>query len=397
MTALEDSDVVIVEAVRSPLGKRNGGLSTAHPANLLGAVQVAALERSGMNPADVGQVIGGCVGQIGPQTFNIARTAWLSAGLPLEVAATTVDAQCGSSQQATNLAAALIKGGVVDSALSCGIEMMSKIPLGATVSKDLDRPLTKSYFAHYEATSQFEGAERIAEKWGITRADCDAFGLRSQQRAAHAWDEGRFEREVVAFDAPDLGEDGKPSGSTHTVSKDEGLRETSLEALAKLKPVARENGVHTAGSASQISDGAAAVLMMTVARAKELGLTPRARIVDQCLVGVDPVLMLTGPIDATRRILERTGLSMNDMDTVEINEAFASVVLAWERELKPDMNTVNPNGGAIAIGHPVGATGARLITTALHELERIDGTFGLITMCCGGGLGTGTLIERVEG
>ncbi len=395
MAALEDSDVVIVEAVRSPLGKRNGGLSTAHPANLLGAVQVAALERSGMNPADVGQVIGGCVGQIGPQTFNIARTAWLSAGLPLEVAATTVDAQCGSSQQATNLAAALIKGGVVDSALSCGIEMMSKIPLGATVSKELDRPLTKSYFAHYEATSQFEGAERIAEKWGITRADCDAFGLRSQQRAAHAWDEGRFEREVVAFDAPDLGEDGKPSGSTHTVSTDEGLRETSLEALAKLKPVARENGVHTAGSASQISDGAAAVLMMTVARAKELGLTPRARIVDQCLVGVDPVLMLTGPIDATRRILERTGLTMNDIDTIEINEAFASVVLAWERELQPDMNTVNPNGGAIAIGHPVGATGARLITTALHELERIDATFGLVTMCCGGGLGTGTLIERV--
>ncbi len=395
MAALEDSDVVIVEAVRSPLGKRNGGLSTAHPANLLGAVQVAALERSGMNPADVGQVVGGCVGQIGPQTFNIARTAWLSSGLPLEVAATTVDAQCGSSQQATNLAAALIKGGVVDSALSCGIEMMSKIPLGATVSKELDRPLTKSYFAHYEATSQFEGAERIADKWGITRADCDAFGLRSQQRAAHAWDEGRFEREVVAFDAPDLGEDGKPSGSTHTVSKDEGLRETSLEALAKLKPVARENGVHTAGSASQISDGAAAVLMMTVARAKELGLTPRARIVDQCLVGVDPVLMLTGPIDATRRILERTGLSMNDIDTIEINEAFASVVLAWERELQPDMNTVNPNGGAIAIGHPVGATGARLITTALHELERIDATFGLVTMCCGGGLGTGTLIERV--
>ena len=396
MAALEDSDVVIVEAVRSPLGKRNGGLSTAHPANLLGAVQVAALNRSGMNATDVGQVIGGCVGQIGPQTFNIARTAWLSAGLPLEVAATTVDAQCGSSQQATNLAAALVKGGVVDSALSCGIEMMSKIPLGATMSKDLDRPLAKSYFAHYEATSQFEGAERIAEKWGITRADCDAFGLRSQQRAAHAWDEGRFEREVVAFDAPDLGEDGKPSGSTHTVSRDEGLRETSLEALAKLKPVARENGVHTAGSASQISDGAAAVLMMTAARAKELGLTPRARIVDQCLVGVDPVLMLTGPIDATRRILERTGLTMNDIDTVEINEAFASVVLAWERELKPDMDRVNPNGGAIAIGHPVGATGARLITTALHELERIDGTYGLVTMCCGGGLGTGTLIERVE-
>ena len=395
MAALTDADVVIVEAVRSPLGKRNGGLSTAHPADLLGSVQVAVLERSGMDPSLVGQVVGGCVGQVGPQTFNIARTAWLSAGLPMEVAATTVDAQCGSSQQATNLAVALVKGGVVDTALSCGIEMMSKIPLGATISKDLARPLAKSYFERYEATSQFEGAERIADKWGITRADCDAFGLQSQQRAAQAWAEGRFEREVVPFDAPDLGEDGKPSGTTHTVARDEGLRETSLEALANLKAVGRENGVHTAGSSSQISDGAAAVLLMTAGRAKELGLTPRARVVDQCLVGVDPVLMLTGPVDATRKILDRTGLTMDDIDTVEINEAFASVVLAWERELKADMTKVNPNGGAIAIGHPVGATGARLVTTALHELERADGTFGLITMCCGGGLGTGTLIERV--
>ncbi len=395
MAPLTDTDVVIVEAVRSPLGKRNGGLSTMHPVDLLGAVQVAAIERSGVDPAAIGQVIGGCVGQVGPQTFNVARTAWLSAGLPLEVAATTVDAQCGSSQQATNLAVALVKGGVVDSALSCGIEMMSKIPLGAAVIKELDRPLSKSYFAHYEATSQFEGAERIADKWGITRADTDAFGLASQQRAAQAWAEGRFEREVLPLDAPDLGEDGKPSGTTHHVARDEGLRETSLEKLAGLKPVARENGVHTAGSSSQISDGAAAVLVMTAARAKELGLKPRARIVDQCLVGVDPVLMLTGPIDATRRLLERTGLTMDDIDTVEINEAFASVVLAWERELKPDMAKVNPNGGAIAIGHPVGATGARLITTALHELERTDGTLGLITMCCGGGLGTGTIIERV--
>ncbi len=395
MTALADSDVVIVDAVRSPLGKRNGGLSTMHPADLLGAVQVAALDRSGLDPSAVGQVVGGCVGQIGPQTFNIARTAWLAAGLPMEVAATTVDAQCGSSQQATNLAVALIKGGAIDTAVSCGIEMMSKIPLGATMSKDLDRPLPRSYFPIYEPTSQFEGAERIAENWGITRADCDAFGLQSQQRAATAWAEGRFEREVIGIDAPDLDADGKPSGSTHHVDRDEGLRETSLEALAKLKAVARENGVHTAGSSSQISDGAAAVVLMTAARAAELGLTPRARIVDQCLVGVDPVLMLTGPIDATRRLLERTGMTMADIDTVEINEAFASVVLAWERELQPDMNRVNPNGGAIAIGHPVGATGARLITTALHELERTDGTFGLVTMCCGGGLGTGTLIERV--
>ena len=395
MTALADSDVVIVEAVRSPLGKRNGGLSTMHPADLLGAVQVAALERSGVDPSAIGQVVGGCVGQIGPQTFNIARTAWLSAGLPMEVAATTVDAQCGSSQQASNLAVALVKGGVVDAAMSCGVEMMSKIPLGATVSKELDRPLAKSYFAHYEATSQFEAAERIADKWGVTRADCDAFGLQSQQRAAQAWAEGRFEREVLGIDAPDLGDDGKPSGTTHHVSRDEGLRESSLEGLAKLQAVGRENGVHTAGSSSQISDGAAAVILMTAARSRELGLKPRARILDQCLVGVDPVLMLTGPIDATRKLFARTGLTMADIDTVEINEAFASVVLAWERELQPDMAKVNPNGGAIAIGHPVGATGARLITTALHELERADGTLGLVTMCCGGGLGTGTLIERV--
>jgi acetyl-CoA C-acetyltransferase len=392
---LEPTDVVIVEAVRSPLGRRKGGLATMHPADLLGAVQLAAVERSGVDPATIGQVVGGCVGQVGPQTFNIARTAWLAAGLPQEVAATTVDAQCGSSQQATNLAAALIGAGVVDSALACGIEMMSKIPLGATMVKELERPLPKSYFPRYEPTSQFEGAERIADQWGITRRDCDELGLESQTRARRAWAEGRFEREVVAIDAPDLGEDGKPSGTTHAVARDEGLRETSLEALAALKPVAREDGVHTAGSASQISDGAAAVVLMTAARAAELGLRPRARIVDQCLVGVDPVLMLTGPIDATRKLLDRTGLTMADIDTVEINEAFASVVLAWERELKPDMATVNPNGGAIAIGHPVGATGARLITTALHELERTDGTLGLVTMCCGGGLGTGTIIERV--
>jgi acetyl-CoA C-acetyltransferase len=392
---LADNDVVIVEAVRSPLGRRNGGLSTVHPAELLGTVQREALERSGVAPDAVGQVVGGCVSQVGEQTFNIARTAWLSAGLPLEVAATTVDSQCGSSQQATNLAASLVKAGVVDVALSCGIESMSRIPLGAAGRGDLGRPLPKSYFPRYEPTSQFEGAERIAEKWGITRADTDRFGLESQVRAQRAWAEGRFEREVVAIDAPDVDEEGKPVGTTHQVARDEGLRETSLEALAKLKPVARENGVHTAGSSSQITDGAAAVLMMTAARARELGVRPRARIVDQCLVGVDPVLMLTGPIDATRRVLDRTGLSMSDIDVTEINEAFASVVLAWERELKPDMEHVNPNGGAIAIGHPVGATGSRLVTTALHELERIDGQYALVTMCCGGGLGTGTILERI--
>jgi acetyl-CoA C-acetyltransferase len=395
MPQLADTDVVIVEAVRSPLGKRNGGLATVHPADLLGHVQTAAIERSGIDPSLVGQVIGGCVSQVGEQTFNIARTAWLSAGLPLTVAATTVDSQCGSSQQATNLAATLVKAGVVDVALSCGIESMSRVPLGAAVRGEFGRPTTKSYMERYELTSQFEGAERIADKWGVTRDDCDRFGLLSQERAQRAWAEGRFEREVVAVDAPTLADDGTPTGETRRVERDEGLRETSLEKLATLKPVAHENGVHTAGTSSQITDGAAAVILTTVARARELGLRPRARVVDQCLVGVDPVLMLTGPIDATRHVLARNGLQMSDIDIVEINEAFASVVLAWERELKADMERVNVNGGAIALGHPVGATGARLITTALHELERTDATLALVTMCCGGGLGTGTLLERV--
>ena len=396
MSELTDSDVVIVEAARSPLGRRNGGLSTMHPADLLAEVQRAVVERSGIDPAEVDQIVAGCVTQTGEQTFNIARTAWLTAGYPISVAGTTVDSQCGSSQQATNLGAALVRSGAVDVALTCGVESMSRVPLGTTVRQGPGRPIPKSYFPQYEVTSQFEGAERIAEKWGITRDDCDHFGLASQEHAQRAWREGRFEREVVAVDAPDLDDEGKPTGSTHRVDRDEGLRETSLEALAGLKPVAREDGVHTAGTSSQITDGAAAVLMMTAAKANELGLRPRARIVDQCLVGVDPVLMLTGPIDATRRLLDRTGLAMSDMDTTEINEAFASVVLAWERELKPDMDRVNPNGGAIAIGHPVGATGARLVTTALHELERIDGTYALVTMCCGGGLGTGTILERTE-
>jgi acetyl-CoA C-acetyltransferase len=395
-TQLRDTDVVIVEAARTPLGRRNGGLASVHPADLLAGAQQAVVERSGIDPAAVGQVVAGCVTQTGEQTFNIARTAWLTSGYPISVAGTTVDSQCGSSQQATNMAASLVGSGVVDVALACGVESMSRVPLGTTVKQGPGRPIPKTYFPQYEVTSQFEGAERIADQWGITRDDCDRFGLASQERAATAWDEGRFEREVVGIDAPDLGEDGKPVGTTHRVERDEGLRATSLEALASLKPVAREDGVHTAGTSSQITDGAAAVLLTTAARAKALGLRPRARIVDQCLVGVDPVLMLTGPIDATQQLLQRTGMAMADFDTVEINEAFASVVLAWARELKADLDRVNPNGGAIAIGHPVGATGARLVTTALHELERSDGTFGLITMCCGGGLGSGTIIERLS-
>jgi acetyl-CoA C-acetyltransferase len=391
------SEVVIVEAVRSPIGRRNGGLSTLHPAELLSRVQAELIRRSGIDPAEVGQVVSGCVSQIGEQSFNIGRTAWLAAGLPLEVAATTVDTQCGSSQQATNLATALVQAGVVDVAVACGVETMSRVPIGSNSNKKLGLgvPIPKPYFERYEMTSQFEGAERIADKWGVTRADADEFGLRSQQNAARAWAEDRFATQVLPIEAPDVDEDGNPTGTTHVVSRDEGLRDTTLEGLAKLKPVARENGVHTAGNSSQISDGAAAVLLMTREKAEALGLTPKARILDTCLVGVDPVLMLTGPIDATRVLLERTGLSIADIDLFEVNEAFASVVLAWARETGADLDRTNPNGGAIALGHPLGGTGAFLMTKAVHELERSDSSTALISMCCGGGLGTGTIIERI--
>ena len=362
------SDVVIVEAVRTPVGRRNGGLSTNHPADTLGTVLSEVVHRSGIGGDQVGQVVTGCVSQIGEQAFNIGRTAWLTAGLPQSVATTTVGAS--ARPRAVRIAPSGPSPGHRSAIHSTGTGRL-------------------------EFTSQFEGAERIAEKWGITRSDADDFGLRSQQLAAQAWADGRFEGQITPVQAPILGEDGKPTGDTTTVSRDEGLRETTIEKLANLKAVAREDGVHTAGSSSQISDGAAALLLTTAARAPEMGLTPRARIVDTCLVGVDPVLMLTGPIDATRHLLDRTGLSIADIDTFEINEAFASVVLAWAREFDVPMEKVNPNGGAIALGHPLGATGAVLITKALKELERTGGRYGLISMCCGGGLGTGTIIERL--
>ncbi|MFT4657242.1 MAG: acetyl-CoA C-acetyltransferase [Candidatus Aldehydirespiratoraceae bacterium] len=391
------TNVVIVDAVRTPIGKRNGGLSTMHPAETLGLVQKALIERTGIDAAEVEQVVGGCVSQAGDQAFNITRTAWLAAGLPLTTAATTIDTQCGSSQQATGLAASLVGSGVVDVAMACGVEAMSRVPIGASGSKKLGlgTPMPATYVDHYESTSQFEGAERIADKWEITREDTDAFGLASQQRAIQAWEEDRFAGQYITVEAPDLDEDGKPTGTTHTVSKDEGLRETSMEKLATLKPVGRENGVHTAGNASQISDGAAAILMMTEEKAAELGLTPRARIVDTCLVGTDPELMLTGPIDATQRLLKRNNMKIDDIDVFEINEAFASVVLAWAKETGADLAKTNPNGGAIALGHPLGGTGAFLLTKALYELERTGGKYALVSMCCGGGLGTGTLIERM--
>ncbi len=390
-------EVVIVDAVRTPVGRRNGGLSTAHSAGLLSQPFRALFDRTGVDPASIGQVVGGCVNQVGMQAFNVARTAWLDAGLPLEVAATTVDTQCGSSQQAADIGYALIAAGVIDSAVAGGVEVMSRVPMGSNTAKGqgLGSPIPKSYFELYEYTSQFEGAERIAKKWGITRADADAFGERSQRLAAQAWSEDRFATQLVAIDAPDLDDEGKPIGTTHHVARDEGLRETTLESLASLKPVMGEGGVHTAGSSSQISDGAGAVLMMTAERAAAEGLRPLARIGDTCLVGVDPVLMLTGPIDATRHLLERNGLTVDDIDLFEINEAFASVVLAWQKELSVDPTRVNPNGGAIALGHPLGGTGSILLTKAVHELQRTGADRAIVSMCCGGGLGTGTLLERI--
>ena len=394
--ARNQNPVVIVDAVRTPIGRRNGGLSTLHPGETLGLVQKAIIERSGIDPAIVEQVVGGNVSQVGEQSFNITRTAWLAAGLPLTTAATTVDTQCGSSQQATGLATSLLGSGVVDVAIACGVEAMSRVPIGSNSRKELGLgvPIPKNYFENYEMTSQFEGAERIADKWNITRADTDAWGLASQERAIRAWNEDRFAGQYIEVDAPEVNEAGEVIG-TRRVSKDEGLRETTLEKLSTLKPVARPEGVHTAGNSSQISDGAAALLMMTEEKAKVLGLKARARVVDTCLVGVDPVLMLTGPIDATQRLLERNNLKIGDIDVFEINEAFASVVLAWAKEVGADLERTNPNGGAIALGHPLGATGAFLVTKALNELERTGGRYGLISMCCGGGLGTGTLIERI--
>ncbi|MGI9624698.1 MAG: steroid 3-ketoacyl-CoA thiolase [Acidimicrobiales bacterium] len=389
------TEVVIVEAVRSPLAKRNGGLSAMHSIDLLGTVQAELFARSGVDPMEVGQVVGGCVGQVGMQTMNVTRNAWLTAGLPLEVAATTVDAQCGSSQQATNLAYSLVASGVVDVAVGCGVELMSRVPMGATIPKEpaVGKPVNKNYWKNYELTSQFQGAELMAQQWGITREAADAYGKLSQDRAAQAWAEDRFGTQIVPIEAPDLGEDGKPGDTTHRVDRDEGLRETTLDALAGLK-TNMPDGVHTAGTSSQITDGAGAVLLMTRQKAEELGVKPLASIVDTCLVGSDPVLMLTGPVGATQKLLADNSMTIDDIDLVEINEAFASVVLVWEKEIGPDMDRVNPNGGAIALGHPLGGTGSILLTKAVHELQRAEKEHAIVTMCCGGGLGTGTLLRR---
>ncbi len=392
-------EVVIVDAVRSPIGKRGGALATTHPADVLGPVLAELLERNGLESDAVDQVIGGCINKVGAQAMNITRTAWLSHGGSVDVACTTVDSQCGSSQYAVNLGAAQIAAAMGEVVIACGVENLSRIPIGADASAGatagMGKPVSQSYFRRFEWASQFEGAERIATKYGITREAADELGLASQERAATAIAEGRFERQVVGIDVEVRDADGARTGEELRFERDEVPRETSLERLAQLKPVARADGIHTAGSSSQIADGAAAVLMMSPQRADALGLTPAARVVGTALVGCDPVLMLEGPIPATRRLLRDAALQMDDLDVVEINEAFASVVLAWAQELDADMAKVNPNGGAIALGHPLGGTGCFLVTKALYELQRIDGRYGLVTMCCGGGLGTGTLLERV--
>jgi acetyl-CoA acyltransferase len=383
-------EVVIVEAVRTPVGRgheEKGYYKDVHASTLLARTYAELVARAGIDPAEVEDVVAGCVQQFGEQGINIARNAWLEAGLPIETPATTVDRQCGSAQQAVNFAAALVASGVHDVAIGGGVEHMGHISFAdsASVMQEHGFAFSPELMERYNLVPQGISAEMIAEQWEIPRSELVELGLRSQQLAARATEEGRFEREIFPFQV---------NGDTYTT--DQGIRpDTTLEKLAALKPAFKEDGTITAGNSSQISDGAAAVLMMTREKADELGLKPRARIVDQTTVGVDPVIMLTGPIPATRKILERNGMTINDVDLIEVNEAFASVVAAWRRELDPDMDRVNVNGGAIALGHPLGSSGARLVTTLLHEMERSDKQLGLVTMCCGGGLGTGTLIERV--
>ena len=390
MSKFGGREVVIVEAVRTPVGrghKEKGYYKDLHPSNLLAHAYKELVNRAGIDPAEVEDVVAGCVQQFGEQSLNIGRNAWLEAGFPIETPATTIDRQCGSAQQAVNYAAAMIASGVHDVMIGGGVEHMGHISFADSykVMEEYGFGYSPELMKQYNLVNQGLSAEMIAEKWDISREELDALGVQSHARAHQATEEGRFEREIAPVSV---------NGDTYTT--DQGIRPgTSMEALAGLKTVFKEDGKVTAGNASQVSDGAAAILLMTREKADELGLKPRAKILDQTAVGVDPVMMLTGPIPATRKLLERNSMTMDDIDLVEINEAFASVVVAWQRELNPDMDRVNVNGGAIAIGHPLGSTGARLLTTLLHEMERDDKQIGLVTMCCGGGIGTGTLIERV--
>jgi len=384
-------EAVIVEAGRTPVGKRYGALSGLHPAELLGLAQKGVLERAGLDPARVGQVVGGCVTQAGEQANNVTRNAWLHAGLPYTTACTSIDCACGSSQQAVHLIAGLIASGAIDAGIGCGVEAMSRVFLGAAVAPGTGLPLPDSFAL--DMPDQFTAAERIAQKRGISRADADALGLASQQRAAAAWAEGRFDSQVIPVQAPVMTKEG-PTGETALVTRDQGLRETTAEGLAKLAPVVPD-GIHTAGNSSQISDGAAAVLLMSRERAEAEGLRPRARIVASGMVGSDPYYHLDGPVEATEHVLRMAGMKLGDIDLVEINEAFASVVLSWAQVHEADMDKVNVNGGAIALGHAVGSTGARLITQVVHELERSDRSTALVTMCAGGAHSTATIIERI--
>jgi acetyl-CoA acetyltransferase family protein len=390
MAAQQGREVVIAEAVRTPIGRghrEKGWFRDLHPTDLLGLTYVALLERAGISPEEVEDVSAGCVQQVAQQSMNVARNAWLQEGLPIETAASTVDRQCGSALAAVNYGAALVAAGVHDVVIGSGVEHMGRISfaVGEQVNADYGSPWTERFFDKHDVKGQGIGAELIAAEWEVSRPELDELAVRSHQKAARATEEGWFDREIVPV----------PTGE-ETHARDQGIRpDSNLEALAALKPAFKPDGVITAGNSSQISDGAAAVLLTTPEKAKELGLTPRARVLDQTTVGCDPVKMLEGPIPATAKILARNGMSMGDIDYVEINEAFAPVVAAWAREHNPDMDRVNPRGGAMALGHPLGSTGARLVTTLLHELEDDDREIGLVTMCCGGGLGTATLIQRI--
>jgi acetyl-CoA acyltransferase len=388
-----EREPVIVGAVRTPVGRRNGGLAGLHAVDLGAAALRALVDRSGVDPVRVDDVIMGCVSQTGEQAVNVARNAWLAAGLPEEVPATTVDRQCGSSQQAVQFAAQGIMAGGYDLVVAGGVEHMTRVPMGSTMEGP-GVPFGPTMYARYQGRLVPQGisAELIADKWGLTREEQDAFSLRSHQRAAAAQDAGRFDRQVVPVEVP------APDGSSIRIGADEGIRrDTSMERLAGLKPAFRPDGRVTAGNSSQISDGAAALLLASRATAERLGLRPQARFVSFALAGVDPVLMLTGVIPATERVLERAGLRLADVEVVEINEAFASVVLAWGREVEPDWARVNPNGGAIALGHPLGASGARIMTDLVAELARRGGRYGLQVMCEGGGMANATVIERLDG
>jgi len=396
---------VVVDAVRTAGGKRNGVLSGWHPVDLAAEVLKALVRRNDLDPGLIDDVILGCVTQVGHQSLNVARNAVLAAGFPESVPATTIDRQCGSSQQSVHFAAQGVMAGAYDIVVAGGVEVMSTTPMGASVTAG-SFPFGPAVMARYADVdsygskglqSQGIGAELIADRWALTREDLDAFGARSQQLAEQATAEGRFDREIVPVASKRLDRDsGKVVESNEAVTRDEGIRPgTTAETLAKLKPAFKADGKVTAGNSSQITDGASAVLIMSEARAAALGLTPRARLAAFALAGVDPVSMLTGPIPATAKVLERSGLRIEDIDHFEINEAFAPVVLAWEREHQPDMARVNPNGGAIALGHPLGASGTKLLATMLHELERTSGRWGLQAMCEGGGMANATVIERL--